>query len=82
MMPLWMYLLSGFFLPPGSPIQVPYVEMSISLVTLTLPLGIGLLIRRCKPKVADFLVNKLLKPCSFVIIILIFSVRNFTSTIE
>jgi len=78
MMPLWMFLLSGFFLPPGSAVQVPYIEMSISLVTLTLPLGIGLLIRRCKPKVAQFLVDKVLKPFSFVIIILLFSVGFYT----
>lgn len=73
-MPLWLFLLSDFFLPPESEIKVPYVDMSISLITLTLPLGIGLLIRHCKPKIAEFLVLKVLKPCSFVIMILMFTV--------
>lgn len=73
-MPLWLFLLSDFFLPPGSAVQVPYVDMTISLITLTIPLAAGLLIRRCKPKVAEYLVSKVLKPCSFVIMILMTSV--------
>jgi sodium/bile acid cotransporter 3/5 len=64
MMPLWLWLLSPFFLPPGSSVQVPFLDMAVSLILLTVPLGIGLLIRRFKLSVAEFLTVKIIKPVS------------------
>ena len=75
MMPLWLWLLSGFFLPEGSAVQVPYLDMAVSLILLTVPLGIGLLIRRFKLSLAEFLAVKVIKPFSFFFIIFMFGVR-------
>ena len=80
MMPFWLWLLSGFFLPPDSEVQVPFVDMTVSLILLTAPLGIGLLIRRFKQTWADFLVAKVLKPFSFVLLVAMFSVTFWTTT--
>jgi predicted Na+-dependent transporter len=61
-------LLSDSFLPQGSAVAVPYVEMTASLIAFTIPLGVGLLIRRFKPKVARFLSERMMKPFSFLCI--------------
>ena len=74
MMPLWIFLLSGFFLPEGSVVQVPYLDLAISLILLTIPISMGLIIRRYARKVADFVTLKFIKPFSFCILIIIFSV--------
>ena len=76
MMPLWLWLLSRFFLPEGSVVKVPFLDMAVSLILLTVPLGIGLAIRRFKLSVAEFLTVKVIKPFSFCFIIFIFGVRT------
>ncbi|KAI9555076.1 hypothetical protein GHT06_017591 [Daphnia sinensis] len=78
MMPLWLWLLSGFFLPEGSSVKVPYVNMAISLILLTFPLGIGLLIRRFKLSLAEFLTGKILKKFSVFFIIFIFGLGFYS----
>ncbi|XP_057377742.1 ileal sodium/bile acid cotransporter-like [Daphnia carinata] len=78
MMPLWLWLLSGFFLPEGSSVQVPYVNMAISLILLTFPLGIGILIRRFKLPLAEFLTGKILKKFSIFFIIFIFALGFYS----
>lgn len=77
MMPLWIFLLSGFFLPEGSAVQVPYLDLAISLILLTVPISIGLLIRRYARKVADFVTLKFIKPFSFVLLFIVFGVSHF-----
>lgn len=47
--------------------QVPFLDMAVSLILLTFPLGIGLLIRRFKLSLAEFLTVKIIKPVSFII---------------
>jgi hypothetical protein len=76
MMPLWLWLLSGFFLPEGSSVKVPYVNMTLSLILLTVPLGIGILIRLFKLSLAEFLTGKILKKFSICFIIFIFGVTS------
>ncbi|EFX76606.1 hypothetical protein DAPPUDRAFT_248773 [Daphnia pulex] len=78
MMPLWLWLLSPFFLPPGSSVQVPFLDMAVSLILLTVPLGIGLLIRRFKLSVAEFLTVKIIKPFSFFFIFFIFGLGFYS----
>ena len=75
-MPLWLWLLSGFFLPEGSSVKVPYDNMALSLILLTVPLGIGLMIRRFKLSLAEFLTGKILKKFSVFFIIFIIGVNN------
>ncbi|KAK4024157.1 hypothetical protein OUZ56_009545 [Daphnia magna] len=78
MMPLWLWLLSGYFLPEGSSVQVPFLDMAVSLILLTFPLGIGLLIRRFKLSLAEFLTVKIIKPFSFFFIIFIFGLGFYS----
>ena len=76
MMPFWLWLLAGYFLDENSMVQVPFVDIALSLIFLTIPIGIGLLIRRCKPKVAEFVTNKFIKPFSFFVIVLMLGVND------
>jgi solute carrier family 10 (sodium/bile acid cotransporter), member 3/5 len=77
MMPLWIWLLSGFFVPEDSEVTVPYRDLALSLVLLTVPIGFGLLARRFARRLADFITNKFIKPFSFCVLVLIFGV-SFT----
>ena len=54
--------------------------MSIGLVMLTAPLGIGLLIRHFKRNWSDFIELKVIKPFSFFFIVVVFGV-NFNKTV-
>ena len=76
MIPIWLWIFSDYFLPPGSPVTVPYLEMTVSLVAFTLPLGLGLLLRRFKPRIAQFLSEKMMKPFSFFCIFVMLVVRK------
>lgn len=46
------------------------MEMGVTLATLVAPLGIGLIIFYCWPGLAHFLSAKMVKPCAFVILII------------
>lgn len=70
MMPLWMFTLGAQLLEEGN-VRIPYVNLLSSLVSMTVPLLIGLAIQKYKPTWAAFL-RKLLKPfTAFVIIVLV-----------
>lgn len=68
MMPLWMFTLGGQLLLRGN-VQVPYLNLTFSLIALTLPLGIGLVIQHKLPKVAAFL-RSILRPCTVCVMVL------------
>ena len=74
MMPFWLWLLSGFFLNESSNVQVPFLDIALSLIFLTIPIGIGQLIRYFRPKMASFITDKFIKPFSFCIILLLWGV--------
>jgi len=69
MMPLWIFLL-GEVIIAGTPIVVPYFKITTYAVMLLVPILIGISIRKCLPKVADFLV-RLLKPLALFLIVFI-----------
>ncbi|CAG2119463.1 unnamed protein product, partial [Medioppia subpectinata] len=48
MMPLWLFTLGGNLFSAGN-IRIPYLNLLTSLVTLTLPMFIGIVIRHYKP---------------------------------
>lgn len=45
MMPFWMLTLGTKLLGEGSSIKIPYGELATSLLVLTIPVAIGLLIK-------------------------------------
>lgn len=70
MMPLWMFTLGAQLLEQGN-VRIPYVNLLSSLISMTVPLLIGLAIQKYKPTWAAFL-RRLLKPfTAFVIIVLV-----------
>merc|ERR1719237_1290983 len=69
MMPLWVFLL-GEVIIADTQIVIPYFKITTYAVMLVVPLLIGVGIRKCLPKLADFLV-KIMRPVSFVLIIFI-----------
>ena len=69
MMPLWVFLL-GEVIIADTQIVIPYFKITTYAVMLVVPLLIGVGIRKCLPKLADFLV-KIMQPVSFVLILFI-----------
>lgn len=69
-MPLWMFTLGAQLLEQGN-VKIPYVNLISSLISMTVPLLIGLAIQKYKPSWAAFL-RSLLKPfTAFVIVVLV-----------
>ncbi|CAH1775302.1 unnamed protein product [Owenia fusiformis] len=54
MMPFWMWALGHVYVQDAQ-ITIPFANIGYSLLALVFPIGIGLLIKRFSPKVADFL---------------------------
>lgn len=54
MMPMWMFTLGQKLLKEGN-ITIPYVNLVGALLSLTIPLAVGLTLQRCKPTWAEFL---------------------------
>ena len=69
MMPLWIFLL-GEVIIADTAIVIPYKKILTYGIMLVVPLLLGVSIRKCLPKVADFLV-KILKPMAFFLIVFI-----------
>lgn len=55
MMPLWMFALGRHFLVdlPGYEIKIPYNNICFSLLMLVVPMFLGVLVRRFRPKWAE-----------------------------
>jgi predicted Na+-dependent transporter len=58
MMPLWIRILGSTLIEAVNPrnaaiVQIPYGKMVTSLICLILPILIGLLIAKCRPKWAE-----------------------------
>lgn len=67
MMPLWMHTLGQKLSGPTTP-AVPFSNLIVSLVALTIPLGIGLLIQYKRPKWAK-VSERIVKPFSVAILL-------------
>jgi len=69
MMPAWIYLL-GEIIIADTAIVIPYTKILTYGIMLIVPLLVGVSIRKCLPKVANFLV-KCLKPMALFLIVFI-----------
>ncbi|KAF2354675.1 Bile acid:sodium symporter/arsenical resistance protein Acr3 [Trinorchestia longiramus] len=67
MMPTWMFLLGSRLLGPDSSITIPYTKLITSLITFSIPLFIGLLIKHKLPRWARF-AGRIVKPLTFCMI--------------
>lgn len=77
MMPLWIFTLGREMLAEAN-VKIPYFNLTISLVSLTLTLGIGLAIQRYKPTLAAFL-KKIMKPLTAIIMTVVISGAIYVS---
>ncbi|XP_013785663.1 uncharacterized protein LOC106469698 [Limulus polyphemus] len=62
--PLWMSTLGSQMLPLGE-LSIPFEKLVTSLIGLTIPIGIGILIQRFKPRWADFS-RKIIRPFTLI----------------
>ena len=69
MMPFWIFVL-GEIIIDDTQIVIPYFKIVTYAVMLVVPLLIGVAIRKCAPKAADFMA-KILKPMALFLIIFI-----------
>ncbi|XP_013791772.1 ileal sodium/bile acid cotransporter-like [Limulus polyphemus] len=76
MMPLWIFTL-GKTLFSGTT-KIPFTNIFISLVSMVIPLGIGLLIQKYLPKVATF-GRRILAPTCLILIIYIVAFGTYAN---
>lgn len=78
MMPLWMFTLGSNLLEENDNIQIPFANLAISLVALTVPVCIGIIIRLKRPNWADN-GRKVIKPFSLFLLLFFMSVGTYNS---
>lgn len=76
LMPLWMHTLGQRIAGTATP-AVPFSNLIVSLVALTLPLGLGLLIQYKRPKWAQ-VAEKIVKPFSVVILLVALVIGTYS----
>lgn len=67
MMPFWMFTLGQELTQEESNLQVPYGNLVVSLISLTVPVGIGVALRMWRPAWAER-GAKIIKPFTMVLI--------------
>ena len=70
MMPIWVFLLGETIVAGTHISDIPYFTITKYAVLLVVPLLIGISIRKCLPKVADFMV-RFMKPLALFLIVFI-----------
>merc|ERR1711974_10661 len=70
MMPLWVFLLGEVIVAGTHISDIPYFTITKYAVLLVVPLLIGISIRKCLPKVANFMV-RFMKPLALFLIVFI-----------
>ncbi|XP_047468766.1 sodium/bile acid cotransporter-like [Penaeus chinensis] len=78
MMPLWMFTLGSSLLEENANIHIPFVNLAISLITLTVPVCLGIFLRMKRPAVAEK-GKRVIKPFSFFILIFFMVVGTYNS---
>lgn len=77
MMPLWLFTLGRKFFIVGE-LKIPYVRLLSSLLLFLLPVGIGILIKRYRPKWAEFS-KKIIRPYSIFVMLFFITVGIYAN---
>ena len=77
MIPFWLFTLGQVFLE-GTDIQIPFTNIIISLISILVPVAIGILIQKKRPRVAKIIL-KLLAPVFVVLILFFFTVGIYAN---
>ncbi|KAK3085534.1 hypothetical protein FSP39_004776 [Pinctada imbricata] len=72
LIPLWLYTVGVKVIYKDIDIQIPFLNIITSLIGLLIPVGIGILIARKKPRWAKFIL-KLVRPITVIFVILVFT---------
>uniref|UniRef100_T1JMS2 Uncharacterized protein n=1 Tax=Strigamia maritima TaxID=126957 RepID=T1JMS2_STRMM len=75
MMPLWLFTLGRSFFDD---IHIPYFNLFTTLLSLILPVGVGILIRYFKPKWAK-LAEKIVRPTTIIILIFFLTIGIYSN---
>ncbi|KAK7084140.1 hypothetical protein SK128_012867 [Halocaridina rubra] len=78
MMPLWMFTLGKTITDRDKNLQIPFSNLIISLITLTIPLGVGIFIKCKRPSWAERL-SRIIKPFTFGVLIFFFTIGIYNS---
>jgi len=78
MMPFWMLTLGSLLIDENSSFEIPYINLIGSLVSLTVPIGIGLLIKYKKPRWA-LISAKIVKPMTFCMVTFFLTVGMYNN---
>ncbi|KAG7172297.1 Ileal sodium/bile acid cotransporter-like 3 [Homarus americanus] len=78
MMPLWMFTLGKKLLEDNANLQIPYSNLALSLVSLTVPVGIGMFIRFKRPVWADR-GRRIIKPFTLIVILFFLTLGIYNS---
>ncbi|KAK4314773.1 hypothetical protein Pmani_013974 [Petrolisthes manimaculis] len=78
MMPMWLFTLGRKLLESNANLKIPFGNLATSLVTLTLPIGIGIFIRKKRLAWAEW-GAKVIKPFSFFILLFFMGVGSYNS---
>lgn len=71
MMPIWLYTLGNYAFLQDLHIKIPFLNLAQSLFTIIGPLGVGMLIVYCCPKLKP-IVQRIVKPMLLVLILYFF----------
>ncbi|XP_033754108.1 ileal sodium/bile acid cotransporter-like [Pecten maximus] len=78
LIPLWLFTLGIHVIYRTETVTIPFVNIVISLVGLIVPVGIGIVIQKKLPKVAEFLL-KLLRVVAVIFCILVFTIGIYAN---
>ncbi|CAF1122313.1 unnamed protein product [Adineta ricciae] len=78
MMPFWLYTLGEHAYLRDLKIRIPFANLTRSLLTIIGPLGIGMLVVHCCPKIKP-IVTRIVKPMLFILILYFFVFGAFVN---
>ena len=78
-MPAWLFAVSRLYISEDTQIKIPYLNLGVGLISIAIPIFLGVLLNRFKPHIAKK-VTKALKPVSLVFVLWVLIVGSITNT--
>ncbi|XP_068251012.1 sodium-dependent organic anion transporter-like [Palaemon carinicauda] len=78
MMPLWMFTLGKSLLEDNDNLQIPFMNLVFSLIGLTIPVGLGILLKHKRPQWATK-AQKIIKPFTLIVILFFMIIGTYNS---
>ncbi|KAK7067112.1 hypothetical protein SK128_011282 [Halocaridina rubra] len=78
MMPLWLFTLGKSLLDENDNLQIPYSNLAVSLIGLTIPVSIGMIVKYKKPD-WGVKVQRIIKPFTLIVILFFMILGTYNS---